>query len=50
MTTRTAPGSTTLADHFTITAKDGDYPLDTPVEIARFKGKSVTLTVGKPTK
>jgi len=39
-----------LADHFTITAKSGDYALNTPVEIARLGGKPVILTVGKPTK
>ncbi len=44
------PRATQLADEFTITAKNGDYPLNTPIEIARFGGKPVTLTVGKPTK
>lgn len=46
----TLPRTTELDDHFTITAKSGDYPLDTPIEIARLRGKPVTLTVGKPTK
>lgn len=48
--TYTLPRTTELADHFTITAKSGDYALDTPIEIARLRGKPVTLTVGKPTK
>jgi len=48
--TYTLPRATQLADHFTITAKSGDYALNTPIEIARLKGKPVTLTVGKPTK
>jgi hypothetical protein len=48
--TYTLPRSTQLADHFAITAKSGDYPLDTPIEIARLKGRPVMLTVGKPTK
>ncbi|MEO5916000.1 MAG: hypothetical protein ABIS50_17325 [Luteolibacter sp.] len=44
------PRATQLSDHFTVTARSGDYPLDTPIEIARLGGKPVTLTVGKPTK
>lgn len=48
--TYTLPRTTELADHFTITAKSGDFALDTPIEIARLGGKPVTLTVGKPTK
>lgn len=48
--TYTFPLGTLLSDQFTITAKDGDFPLDTPVEIARLRGKPVTVTVGKPTK
>ena len=48
--TYTLPRATKLTDHFTITAKSGDYPLNTPIEIARLGGKPVTLTVGKPTK
>jgi hypothetical protein len=46
----TLPRATKLVDHFAITAKVGEYPLDTPTEIARFQGKPVMLTVGKPTK
>ncbi len=46
----TLPPGTLLKDQFTITAKDGDYPIDTPIEIARLRGKPVTVTVGKPTK
>jgi hypothetical protein len=48
--TYTLPRTTELTDHFTITAKSGDFALNTPIEIARLKGKPVTLTVGKPTK
>jgi hypothetical protein len=48
--TYTLPRATKLTDHFTITARSGDYPLNTPIEIARLSGKPVTLTVGKPTK
>ena len=48
--TRSVPRATMMEDLFSITAKDGVYPFDTPVEIARLKGKPVTLTVGKPTK
>lgn len=48
--TYTLPRLTQLAAFFTITAKSGDYPLNTPIEIARLSGKPVTLTVGKPTK
>ena len=39
-----------LADFVSMTAKNGIYPLDTPLEIGRIDGKAVTLTVGKPTK
>ncbi len=48
--TYTLPRTTQLTDLFTITAKSGDYPLDTPLEIAHLNGKPVILTVGKPTK
>ncbi|RYD48632.1 MAG: hypothetical protein EOP85_03170 [Verrucomicrobiaceae bacterium] len=48
--TEKVPGNSTLTGIFTFTAKNGDYPLDTPLEIARINGKPVTLTVGKPTK
>jgi hypothetical protein len=48
--TYTLPRTTQLVDQFTITAKSGDYPLNTPIEIARLGGTPVTLTVGKPTK
>ncbi|MES2661413.1 MAG: hypothetical protein V4689_22525 [Verrucomicrobiota bacterium] len=44
------PRPTRLADYFTITGKNGDYPLNTPIEIARLRGKPVTLTVGEPTR
>lgn len=46
----TVPRTVTLADHFNITAKSGNYPLNTPIEIARLNGMPVTLTVGKPTR
>jgi len=36
-----------LADFASMTAKDGIYPLDTPLEIGEIDGKPVTLTVGK---
>ena len=39
-----------LDDVVSMTAKNGIYPLDTPLEIGRIDGKAVTLTVGKPTK
>jgi hypothetical protein len=48
--TYTLPRTTKLHDHFTITAKSGDFAPDTPIEIAQLGGKPVTLTVGKPTK
>ena len=48
--TYTLPRATKLTDHFTITAKSGDYPLNTPIEIAQLAGKPVTLTVGKTTR
>jgi hypothetical protein len=38
---------TKLADFASMTAEDGIYPLDTPLEIGRIAGKPVTLTVGK---
>ena len=38
---------TKLADFASMTAKDGIYPLDTPLEIGEIDGKPVTLTVGK---
>ncbi len=44
--TYTLPQTTQLADHFMVTAKSGDYPLGVPIEIARLRGKPVTLTVG----
>jgi hypothetical protein len=42
--------ATQLADFFRITAKNGEYPFDTAVEIAQLQGKPVTVTIGKPTK
>jgi hypothetical protein len=38
---------TKLAEFANMTAKDGIYPLDTPLEIGQIDGKPVTLTVGK---
>lgn len=46
----TLPRATQLADFFTITARNGDYSLNTPIEIARIKGKPVTITVGNTIK
>jgi hypothetical protein len=44
------PEATKLEAYFSISATNGDYKLDTPVEIARLDGKPVMLVVGKPTK
>lgn len=48
--THILPRTTQLDDYFSITAISGDYSLNTPIEIARQRGKPVTLTVGRPTK
>ncbi len=40
--------TTKLEAFFSISAADGVYKLDTPLEIARLNGKSVMLVVGKP--
>ena len=42
------PAATTLDSFFSVSATSGDYKLDTPVEIGRLDGKSMTLVVGKP--
>jgi hypothetical protein len=42
------PQDTQLADFFIITAKNGDYVFDTPVEVATLRGKPVTLTLKRP--
>ncbi len=42
--------TTKLEAFFSISATNGDYKLDTPVEIGRLDGKPVILVVGKPTK
>jgi hypothetical protein len=42
--------TTKLETFFSISAADGEYKLNTPVEIARLDGKPVMLVVGKPTK
>jgi hypothetical protein len=39
--------ATSLADFVSMTAKDGVYPLDTPLEIGEIDGKPVSLIVGK---
>jgi hypothetical protein len=44
------PAATKLEAYFSISATDGDYKLDTPIEIARLDGKPVMLVVGKPLK
>lgn len=41
------PSATELASYFSISASDGDYPLDTPLKIGVLDGKPVILTVGK---
>jgi hypothetical protein len=41
------PIDTQLSSFFTITAKSGDYSFDTPVEIAKLRGKPVTITLKK---
>ncbi|MBN2580684.1 MAG: hypothetical protein JXB10_16990 [Pirellulales bacterium] len=38
-----------LSEFFGIFAKEGTYKLNTPITIARYQGKPVTLVVGKPT-
>lgn len=43
------PNETELSGYFTVTAKSGDYPFDTPVEIATLRGKPVTLTFKRAT-
>jgi len=40
---------TQLARFLSVTATNGNYPLETPLEIERVNGTAVTLTVGKPT-
>ncbi|MCE9620051.1 MAG: hypothetical protein K8R92_09075 [Planctomycetes bacterium] len=44
------PPNQTLESYFPISAADGIYKLDTPIEIAKVDGKPVVLTVGNPTK
>jgi len=44
------PSATELASYFSISAADGDYPLDTPMKIGDLDGKPVMLTVGKMSK
>ena len=44
------PAATTLDTYLSISATNGDYKLDTPLEVARLDGKPVTLVVGKPLK
>jgi hypothetical protein len=39
------PKDTRLSGFFAITAKTGNYPFDTPVEIATLRGKPVVLTL-----
>src|SRR5271169_6440943 len=39
---------TKLDDFLNMTAKNGTYPLDVPLEIGRLDGKPIKLTVGKP--
>ena len=42
------PKDTRLDVFCNLTAKDGVYPLDVPLEIGRVDGKPMMLTVGKP--
>jgi hypothetical protein len=44
------PTATRLESYFAVSAADGDYKIDAPLEIARLDDKPVTLVVGKPTK
>jgi hypothetical protein len=44
------PAATKLEAYFSISATDGDYLQDTPIEIARLDGKPVMLVVGEPNK
>jgi hypothetical protein len=44
---RRIPSATQLADYFSISAADGDYPMDTPMKIGDLDGKPVMLTVVK---
>ena len=44
------PAVTRLETYFAVSATDGDYKLNKPIEIARLNGKPVMLTVGRPTK
>jgi len=43
------PSATELAGYFSISAADGDYPLETPLQIGDWDGKPVLLTVEKIT-
>jgi hypothetical protein len=40
---------TNLEECFSVSAKEGSYPLNTPITIAQLRGRPVTLVVGKPT-
>jgi hypothetical protein len=44
------PVATKLETYFSISATDGDYMQDTPIEIGRLNGKPVMLVVGNPIK
>jgi hypothetical protein len=44
------PVATKLGTYFVISATDGDYTLDTPLEIGRLDDKPVMMVVGKPPK
>ena len=47
VTMPTAPDDT-LGDFASLTATNGFYPLNVPLEIGKFESKSVTITVGRP--
>ena len=46
----TIPKGTRLENFATMTASNGIYPLDVPLEIGRINGQPVTLQVGDPKK
>jgi hypothetical protein len=48
-TVYTISTNTQLAGFLSVTGTNGNYPLETPLEIGRVNGTAVTLTVGKPT-
>ena len=47
---RQIPSATKLADYFSISPGDGDYNLDTLMELAKVDGRPMMFSVGKPLK